>query len=246
MIDFQYIRNKQKWLFGLIAIPVIIGFVVLFTPDAEDRIFGRGRQSETGVYGQLNEKTVTREQWIEARNIVVAQLGPQSRGIPESFLNNRAVQVLGEKALMERYGINPSQSDSNDWILSQIDKSIEGLPSESRPTRGEAYSNWAQGLGASSAQVIRSERQAIQQEVVKPSPNLSATKQKVWSAIGNTGYDDVKNKFANPGLFEGTQPVPEGDGRGPFSGVNPNDPGVDLNNIPGMGQWAAVAAGKRR
>jgi len=104
----------------------------------------------------------------------------------------------------------------------------------------------AQGLGASSPQVIRSERQAIQQEVVKPSPNLSATKQKVLSAIGNTGYDDVKNKFANPGLFEGTQPVPEGDGRGPFSGVNPNDPGVDLNNIPGMGQWAAVAAGKRR
>ena len=80
MIDFQYIRKKQKWLFGLIAIPVIIGFVVLFTPDAEDRIFGRGRQSETGVYGQLNEKTVTREQWIEARNIVVAQTGPQSRG----------------------------------------------------------------------------------------------------------------------------------------------------------------------
>ena len=149
MINFQTIRNKQKGLFMLIAIPVIIGFVILFTPDAEDRIFGRGSQSQTGDYGQLDGKIVTRDQWIEARNIVVAQLGPQSRGIPESFLNTRAVQILGEKALMERYGINPSQSDSNDWILSQIDKSIEGLPSESRPTRGEAYSNWAQGLGAS-------------------------------------------------------------------------------------------------
>lgn len=151
MIDFQYIRNKQKWLFGLIAIPVIIGFVVLFTPDAEDRIFGRGRQSETGVYGQLNEKTVTREQWIEARNIVVAQTGPQSRGrIPESYLNSRAVQVLREKALMERYGIEPSQSDSDGWISAQIDRSIEGLPSESRMTRREAVTNLVLTVGGSS------------------------------------------------------------------------------------------------
>ena len=147
MIDFQYIRKKQKWLFGLIAIPVIIGFVVLFTPDAEDRIFGRGGQSETGLYGQLNGESVTRDQWIEARNIVASQLGPQSRGIPESFLNTRAVQVLGEKALMERYGIDPSQSDSDGWISSQVDKSIESMPSVSRPTRQEAVSNWALGVG---------------------------------------------------------------------------------------------------
>ena len=66
MINFQTIRKKQKWLFGLIAIPVIIGFVILFTPDAEDRIFGRGRQSETGLYGQLDGEVVTRDQWIEA------------------------------------------------------------------------------------------------------------------------------------------------------------------------------------
>ncbi len=147
MIDFQYIRKKQKWLFGLIAIPVIIGFVFLFTPDAEDRLFGRGLQSETGVYGQLDGETVTRGQWIEARNIVVAQLGPQSRGIPESFLNTRAVQILGEKALMERYGIDPSQGDSDDWISSQVDKSIESMPPVSRPTRGDAVSNWALGVG---------------------------------------------------------------------------------------------------
>ena len=62
MIDFQYIRKKQKWLFGLIAIPVIIGFVVLFTPDAEDRIFGRGRQSESGQYGQVDGEIVTQAQ----------------------------------------------------------------------------------------------------------------------------------------------------------------------------------------
>ena len=131
----------------LIAIPVIIGFVILFTPDAEDRLFGRGLQSETGLYGQLNGEAVTRDQWIEARNIVASQLGPQSRGIPESFLDTRAVQVLGEKALMKRYGIDPSQSDSDGWISSQVDKSIEGMPSVSRPTRQEAVSNWALGVG---------------------------------------------------------------------------------------------------
>jgi hypothetical protein len=147
MIDFQYIRKKQKWLFALIAIPVIIGFVFLFTPDAEDRIFGRGLQSETGVYGQLDGETVTRDQWIEARNIVLAQLGPQSRGIPESFLDTRAVQILGETALMERYGIDPSQGDSDDWISSQVNKSIESMPPVSRPTRREAVSNWALGVG---------------------------------------------------------------------------------------------------
>ena len=74
MIDFQYIRKKQKWLFGLIAIPVIIGFVFLFTPDAEDRLFGRGRQSETGLYGQLDGEVVTRDQWIEAQIIVLGSL----------------------------------------------------------------------------------------------------------------------------------------------------------------------------
>jgi len=150
MIDFQYIRKKQKVLFGMIAIPVIIGFVFLFTPDAEDRLFGRGLQSETGLYGQLNGEAVTRDQWIEARNIVASQLGPQSRGIPESFLDTRAVQVLGEKALMKRYGIDPSQSDSDGWISSQVDKSIEGMPSVSRPTRQEAVSNWALGVGGPS------------------------------------------------------------------------------------------------
>ena len=154
MIDFQYIRKKQKGLFFVIAALVVFSFVILFTPNAEEIVFGQGRQSETGVYGQLDGETVTRDQWIEARNIVASQLGPQSRGIPESFLDTRAVQVLGEKALMKRYGIDPSKSDSDGWITNQVDKSIEGLPSESRPTRREALDNWAQGLGASASRKI--------------------------------------------------------------------------------------------
>ena len=147
MIDFQYIRKKQKGLFFVIAALVVFSFVILFTPNAEEIVFGQGRQSETGRYGQLDGETVTRDQWIEARYIVASQLGPQSRGIPESFLDTRAPQILGEKALMERYGIDPSQSDSDDWISSQVDKSIEGMPPGSRPTRGDALSNWALGVG---------------------------------------------------------------------------------------------------
>ena len=147
MIDFQKIRNKQKWLFGVIAIPVIIGFVVLFTPDAEERLFGRGPQSESGLYGQLDGEDVTRSQWIEARNIVIAELGPQARGIPESFLNSRAVQVLGEKALMKRYGIDPSQNDSDKWVSQIVDSSLERSPADSRPTRLEGLSRLALNYG---------------------------------------------------------------------------------------------------
>jgi hypothetical protein len=44
---------------------------------------------------------------------------------------------------------------------------------------------------------------------------------------------------------EGTRPAPSGDGRGPLSGVDPNDSGVDLNNIPGMSSWASLAKGAR-
>ncbi|HAH98565.1 MAG TPA: hypothetical protein DCO70_04465, partial [Verrucomicrobiales bacterium] len=52
MIDFQKIRNKQKGLFFVIAIVVIFSFVILFTPDAEEIVFGQGRQTESGLYGQ--------------------------------------------------------------------------------------------------------------------------------------------------------------------------------------------------
>ena len=147
MIDFQYIRKKQKGLFFVIAALVVFSFVILFTPNAEEIVFGQGRQSETGVYGQLDGETVTRGQWIEARNIVIAELGPQSRGIPESFLNSRAVQVLGEKALMKRYGIDPSQNDSDKWISQFVDGSLERLPADSRPTRLEGLSSLASNYG---------------------------------------------------------------------------------------------------
>ncbi len=75
---------------------------------------------------------------------------------------------------------------------------------------------------------------------------MTESKKKVLSAIGNNGYEDLKKKFKNPELFEGTRPIPKSDGRGALSGVAPDDAGVDITNLPGMKKWAAVAAAKRK
>ena len=71
-------------------------------------------------------------------------------------------------------------------------------------------------------------------------------KKEVLSAIARNSYDEAKKKFKNPELFEGTRPIPKSDGRGALSGVAPDDAGVDITNIPGMKNWAAVAAAKRK
>jgi hypothetical protein len=154
MINFQTIRNKQKWLFGLIAIPVVIGFVILFTPDAEDLIFGRRNQSETGVYGQLKGKrgweTVTRGQWIEARNIVLGPLilnyGGRLPNLNDELIDNQVPNVLARQALMAKYGIQPSKTDSEDWVIKLIDQSLKSAPLGQTRTRqellGELSSNF--------------------------------------------------------------------------------------------------------
>jgi hypothetical protein len=57
-------------------------------------------------------------------------------------------------------------------------------------------------------------------------------------------YEEVKKKFSNPELFEGTQPLPSqktGKG-GALQGVAPGDAGVDITNIPGFGNWGNVAS----
>ena len=92
----------------------------------------------------------------------------------------------------------------------------------------------------------------IVQETPQPSrrdihaSHLAETKKQVLSAIGNSGYDEVKKKFSNPELFEGTAPIPTGDGRGALSGVSPTDAGIDISNLPGSRNWAAIATSKRK
>ena len=99
----------------------------------------------------------------------------------------------------------------------------------------------AQGLQGSS--LVQESRQPQQNS--KPSPQAREAKKKVLSAIGNNGYDDIKSKFSNPQLFEGTQPIPESS-KGPLGGMAPGDAGVDITNIPGMGNWSAVVSKIRK
>lgn len=97
-----------------------------------------------------------------------------------------------------------------------------------------------QGLGRP---VIQEKQQARQPQ---PSAHLAETKRKVLEAMGTNSYGDLKGKFKNPELFEGTQPIQESNGKGALSGVAPNDPGVDITNIPGFGSWSSVAAATRK
>jgi len=70
-----------------------------------------------------------------------------------------------------------------------------------------------------------------------PSPGRKS----VMEAIGNNGYEDVKKQFSNPGLFEGTEPIRQGDEKSPLAGVHPRDPGLDISSLPGFGSWGSVA-----
>jgi len=76
-------------------------------------------------------------------------------------------------------------------------------------------------------------------------PGSEAVKRQVLDSVARATnpYEEAKQKFANPELFEGTNPVPAGDGRGALAGIAPGDSGVDLTNIPGMSSWAHLAKG---
>jgi len=75
---------------------------------------------------------------------------------------------------------------------------------------------------------------------------LAETKKQILDAMGQNSYQDAKQRFANPELFEGTRPIQEGSGKGALSGVDPHDSGVDITNIPGFGSWSSVATATRK
>ena len=101
----------------------------------------------------------------------------------------------------------------------------------------------ATGLVASNTLL---ERRTPPQPSAPKRTESSHAKKEVLSAIARNSYDEAKKKFSNPELFEGTVPIPDGGGKGALAGVSPGDAGVDLNKLPGMGNWAAVATGNPR
>ncbi len=126
MIDFQKIRNKQKWLFGIIAIPVIIGFVIMFTPDATDTLLGRNNQREQQVnLGEINGEPVTIDKWQNAKSIVIGRYGAEmlSRMINQlgnDYLDKMIIDTLVEIEMLEKYSIKPTTSDALDILVEQI------------------------------------------------------------------------------------------------------------------------------
>ena len=126
MIDFQKIRNKQKWLFGIIAIPVIIGFVVMFTPDATDTLLGRNNQrSQLVNFGEINKKPVSNDQWLNARGIVISRFGVETLSrminqLGDDYLDRMIIDTLVEMEMLERYNIRPTTSDALDLLVEQI------------------------------------------------------------------------------------------------------------------------------
>ena len=102
------------------------------------------------------------------------------------------------------------------------------------------------------SEVVQGLGKPMIQETARPaspspkSKQIAETKRKVLDAMGTNSYESVKKKFANPELFEGTQPIQEGNGKGALSGIAPNDPGVDISNIPGFGSWSNVASATRK
>ena len=52
-------------------------------------------------------------------------------------------------------------------------------------------------------------------------------------AVEAARRDLQSTREENKQLFEGTRPAPTGDGRGPMSGVDPNDSGVDIDRLLG-------------
>ncbi|HAH98566.1 MAG TPA: hypothetical protein DCO70_04470, partial [Verrucomicrobiales bacterium] len=75
-------------------------------------------------------------------------MGPYASNLGDDFLDTRTVQILREKALMGKLDIQPTQSDTDAWISELLNRGLESLPAESKPTRQEALKNLFLRYGA--------------------------------------------------------------------------------------------------
>ena len=104
----------------------------------------------------------------------------------------------------------------------------------------------AQGLSNTSTINENRMSEIVKRSESNKSPQQpSVAKKQVMAAIAND-YADVKKKFSNPELFEGTKPLVEQKKGAALAGGSPGDSGVDLSSIPSMGNWAKIADGNRK
>ena len=77
--------------------------------------------------------------------------------------------------------------------------------------------------------------QASLEAAEKKKQKLAETRKRMLDAVGRDSYGGVD-------VFEGTTPIPSGEGRGALSGQSPGDPGVNISNLPGMRNWGSVVS----
>jgi hypothetical protein len=74
-----------------------------------------------------------------------------------------------------------------------------------------------------------------------PAPKLQESQRSMHNeAIEAARRDLQSTREENKHLFEGTRPPPSGDGRGPMSGVAPDDPGIDIDRLLGSRNWSKL------
>jgi len=57
-----------------------------------------------------------------------------------------------------------------------------------------------------------------------------------YKAPANDKIEKARASFSNSALFEGTTPIQE-------EGAPSQGPGIDISNLPGMGNWGDIASG---
>jgi hypothetical protein len=81
----------------------------------------------------------------------------------------------------------------------------------------------------------KSTKQQSTKKTNKPKKQMTEAKKKLMSAIGTSAYSGID-------LFEGTKPLSNvqaghGGSHTPLSNIEPDNPGVDISNIPGVNTW---------
>lgn len=83
-----------------------------------------------------------------------------------------------------------------------------------------------------------------QENIAKNKARIEESKRKIYAALGSDNYASIFENIEPLSNFEaGQTSTPAHD---PLSGRAPNDPGVDISSIPGMGAWKILATDKKR
>ena len=166
----------------------------------------------------------------------------------------------GVKLGISSRGLGSTKQEAGKTIVQQIVKRLgEGMKNNKLKTvlkplikecikeiifeEGMLSSIIREAQGASTKEIIKEEKKEkvfskFMKKDKQENKRLVETRNKMRKAIaGKIGAD------FDP--FEGTKPLSESQASGnpsqsPMSGIDPSNEGIDLSNIPGMGNWAAI------